>query len=62
MHELKSQGAEVILAVTHMRVPNDTKLAEQVEGIDVVLVRMPSYYYYHILVPILKSRSISGRT
>eukprot|EP01103_Thecamoeba_quadrilineata_P018956 TRINITY_DN7495_c0_g1_i1.p1 TRINITY_DN7495_c0_g1~~TRINITY_DN7495_c0_g1_i1.p1 ORF type:complete len:555 (+),score=54.16 TRINITY_DN7495_c0_g1_i1:24-1667(+) len=44
VRELKEQGAEVILAVTHMRIPNDTKLAEQVEGIDVVLAGHDHFY------------------
>ncbi|KAI3425775.1 hypothetical protein D9Q98_007750 [Chlorella vulgaris] len=35
--ELREQGAEVVLALTHMRLPNDLQLAGAVPGIDVVL-------------------------
>jgi 5'-nucleotidase len=29
--QLRAQGAELIIALTHMRVPNDTRLSEQVQ-------------------------------
>ncbi|KAF6251135.1 Metallo-dependent phosphatase-like protein [Scenedesmus sp. NREL 46B-D3] len=35
--ELRSSGAELVLALTHMRVPNDIQLAQAVPEIDVVL-------------------------
>jgi len=35
--ELRSQGADYIIALTHMRWPNDTRLAENVEDIDLIL-------------------------
>lgn len=35
--ELRAQGADYIIALTHMRWPNDLKLAESVPGIDLVL-------------------------
>ena len=35
--ELRAQGAEVVIALTHSRMPNDIKLGEQVEEIDLVL-------------------------
>jgi len=35
--ELKEQGADYIIALTHMRWPNDTLLAEKVEEIDMIL-------------------------
>lgn len=34
--ELKAQGAELLIALTHMRVPNDVKLAEEVEEFDII--------------------------
>lgn len=34
---IQADGAELVIALTHMRLPNDVKLATQVEGIDAVL-------------------------
>lgn len=31
------QGAEFVVALTHMRGPNDRRLAEQATGIDLIL-------------------------
>ncbi|CAD7703210.1 unnamed protein product [Ostreobium quekettii] len=33
---LREQGAELVVAVTHMRAPNDRKLLEHVMGVDIV--------------------------
>ena len=35
--QLKEEGCEVVIALTHMRTPNDIRLAENVEDIDLVL-------------------------
>eukprot|EP00930_Biecheleria_cincta_P053304 TRINITY_DN3872_c0_g3_i1.p1 TRINITY_DN3872_c0_g3~~TRINITY_DN3872_c0_g3_i1.p1 ORF type:complete len:1558 (+),score=276.45 TRINITY_DN3872_c0_g3_i1:65-4738(+) len=35
--DLRSQGCELIVAITHMRVPNDELLAHEVEDIDLIL-------------------------
>jgi 5'-nucleotidase len=35
--ELKQQGADYVIALTHMRWPNDTLLAEKVDEIDLIL-------------------------
>ncbi|XP_072024736.1 uncharacterized protein [Amphiura filiformis] len=35
--ELKQQGADFVIALTHMRMPNDIRLAENVEDIDLIL-------------------------
>lgn len=35
--ELKEKGCDYIIALTHMRTPNDVRLAENVEGIDLIL-------------------------
>jgi len=34
---LRAEGAELVIALTHMRMPNDRRLAAEVEGIDLVL-------------------------
>ena len=34
--ELKKQGAELVIALTHMRLPNDITLAKEVEDIDII--------------------------
>ncbi|CAG5129813.1 unnamed protein product [Candidula unifasciata] len=34
---LRRSGAQLVIALTHMRVPNDEKLAEDVDGIDLIL-------------------------
>merc|ERR1719197_1070563 len=33
----EKQGAEIVVALTHMRVPNDELLAQEVEEIDIIL-------------------------
>jgi len=35
--QLREQGAEIIIALTHMRVPNDEKLAAEVPEVDIIL-------------------------
>ncbi|BFZ13573.1 hypothetical protein BsWGS_16611 [Bradybaena similaris] len=35
--DLRRSGAQLIVALTHMRVPNDEKLAQDVDGIDLIL-------------------------
>lgn len=35
--ELRDEGAEFVVALTHMRGPNDRRLAEQATGIDLIL-------------------------
>eukprot|EP00968_Pinguiococcus_pyrenoidosus_P026713 scaffold7328_cov314-Pinguiococcus_pyrenoidosus.AAC.52 len=35
--ELREAGAEIVIALTHMRVPNDERLAQEGEGIDLIL-------------------------
>ncbi|KAK6186162.1 hypothetical protein SNE40_008256 [Patella caerulea] len=34
---LRHQGADIVIALTHMRWPNDTRLAEEVDDIDIIL-------------------------
>ena len=38
--ELRAAGAEVVIALTHMRWPNDRRLAQCVDEIDIVLGKM----------------------
>lgn len=35
--ELREKGCEYIIALTHMRTPNDVRLAEEVDEIDLIL-------------------------
>lgn len=35
--ELENQGADIIIALTHMRWPNDIRLAHECRGIDIIL-------------------------
>ena len=35
--ELRDEGAQLVVALTHMRVPNDQRLAREVQNIDLVL-------------------------
>ncbi|ESO83037.1 hypothetical protein LOTGIDRAFT_169666 [Lottia gigantea] len=36
-HSLRTQGADIVIALTHMRWPNDIRLAEEVEDLDIIL-------------------------
>lgn len=57
--ELRRQGAEIIVAVTHQREPNDNKLAEKCGGglIDIVLGGHDHYYAHSFIngVHVLRS-------
>jgi 5'-nucleotidase len=35
--ELRADGAQLVVVLSHMRVPNDEKLASEVKGVDVIL-------------------------
>lgn len=49
--ELRKQGAEVIVAVTHQREPNDNKLAEKVPpGLIDIILGGHDHYYSHSLI------------
>ncbi|KAM0809195.1 putative Flagellar associated protein [Seiridium cardinale] len=48
--QLRAQGAEIIIAVTHMREPNDNKLAEQTDGIIDLILGGHDHYYNHSLI------------
>ena len=42
--ELRADGADVVIALTHMRWPNDRRLAQEVDEIDIVLGMKLSIY------------------
>ena len=55
--ELREQGADIIIAVTHSRADNDKFLAKNSEGIDLILGGHDHDYYLHQVngIPILNS-------
>ncbi|KAI1488276.1 flagellar associated protein [Biscogniauxia mediterranea] len=48
--QLRAEGAEIIIAITHMREPNDNKLAEQTDGIIDIILGGHDHYYNHSLI------------
>lgn len=48
--ELRSQGAEIIIALTHMREPNDQKLATQMGGEIDLILGGHDHFYAHSLI------------
>lgn len=48
--KLREQGAEIVIAVTHMREPNDNKLAEQTDGIIDMILGGHDHYYNHSFI------------
>ncbi|KAF4975922.1 hypothetical protein FZEAL_7339 [Fusarium zealandicum] len=48
--QLREQGAEIIICLSHMREPNDNKLAEQTEGLFDIILGGHDHYYAHSLV------------
>lgn len=60
---LREQGAEIVIAITHQREPNDNKLAEKMpEGlVDIILGGHDHYYVststkFYLLHPVSQSR------
>lgn len=47
---LREQGAEIVICLSHMREPNDNKLAEQTDGIIDIILGGHDHYYSHSLV------------
>lgn len=41
---LRERGAELVIALTHMRLPNDKRLAREATGIDIILAGHDHYY------------------
>ena len=48
--QLRKEGAEIVIAITHMREPNDNKLAEQTDGLIDVILGGHDHYYNHSLI------------
>ncbi|KAI3326385.1 Metallo-dependent phosphatase [Xylariaceae sp. AK1471] len=48
--QLRAQGAEIVIAVTHMREPNDDKLAHQTDGIIDIILGGHDHYYNHSFI------------
>ena len=44
VRELREAGADIVIALTHMRMPNDQRLAESVPGIDLILGGHDHFY------------------
>lgn len=50
--ELRAQGAHLVIALTHMRMPNDERAAREIEGVDMVLGGHDHHY---------EVKSVNGR-
>lgn len=48
--KLREEGAEIVIAITHMREPNDNKLAEQTDGIIDIILGGHDHYYNHSFI------------
>lgn len=48
--QLRAEGAEIVIAITHQREPNDNKLAEQTDGIIDIILGGHDHYYSHSLI------------
>ncbi|KAI2464021.1 Metallo-dependent phosphatase [Annulohypoxylon bovei var. microspora] len=48
--QLRAEGADIVIALTHMREPNDNKLAEQTDGIIDIILGGHDHYYSHSLI------------
>ena len=47
---LRAQGAELVIAVTHQREPNDNKLAEKSDGLIDIILGGHDHFYQHSLL------------
>ncbi|KAI1394458.1 Metallo-dependent phosphatase [Hypoxylon trugodes] len=48
--QLRAEGAEIVIAITHMREPNDNKLAEQTDGLIDIILGGHDHYYNHSFI------------
>ncbi|PHH90862.1 hypothetical protein CDD83_2418 [Cordyceps sp. RAO-2017] len=48
--KLREQGADIVICLSHMREPNDNKLAEQTGGIMDIILGGHDHYYSHSLI------------
>lgn len=55
--QLQQEGCELIIALTHMRVPNDLRLAREVPGLHMVLGGHDHHYEKHMVGDVLMLKS-----
>lgn len=48
--QLREQGAEIIICLSHMREPNDNKLAKQTEGLIDIILGGHDHFYAHSVI------------
>ncbi|KAM0247411.1 hypothetical protein ACHAP5_004050 [Fusarium lateritium] len=48
--KLREEGAEIVICLSHMREPNDNKLAEQTEGLIDIILGGHDHFYAHSLI------------
>lgn len=48
--QLRAEGCEIIIALTHMREPNDNKLAENTDGLIDIILGGHDHYYNHSVI------------
>ena len=48
--QLRADGAEIIVCLSHMREPNDNKLAEQTDGLIDIILGGHDHYYSHSVI------------
>jgi 5'-nucleotidase len=48
--QLRAQGAEIIICISHQREPNDNKLAEQTDGLIDIILGGHDHYYSHAFI------------
>ncbi|KAH8671626.1 5'-nucleotidase [Xylariales sp. PMI_506] len=48
--QLRKEGADIIVALTHMREPNDNKLAENTDGLIDIILGGHDHYYSHSFI------------
>lgn len=48
--KLREQGAEIVICLSHMREPNDNKLAEQTDGLIDIILGGHDHYYSHSFI------------
>ncbi|UNI20523.1 hypothetical protein JDV02_006602 [Purpureocillium takamizusanense] len=48
--QLRAQGADIVICLSHMREPNDNKLAEQTDGIMDIILGGHDHYYSHSFI------------
>ena len=49
VEELEEEECELIIALTHMREPNDVRLARNIDGIHLILGKVSNSTYYFLV-------------